>query len=177
MNSVIAMIQQMMSGLGIGPPPDADTMRSIRAANHNNQKVFKAWDLFQALILNGEPANQAMRKAEEAIGVWQEYEDKNWIDPPIPDPPTLPAMPLVPVGFGPRAAPDRLYYAIVAPGPDHARKVVESEPGVMMIFEYFSAAVEKAKNLGEGHTVIACAAQVLGPAEADAEFVGDGREG
>lgn len=176
LTSMMGMLQNVLAGLGMGPAPDPDTIRAIRAANHNNQRVFKAWDMYMTLIANGEQPNAAMRKVEDAMDDWQEYEDQKWIDPPIPDPPKLfPDPPALALPVGPE------FFLVVGPPepgiPAGHAKVVESAPGIMMLFEDSAKATEHARKLTVAHAkpyqAIAFGFQSHGPITVDAEFVDD----
>lgn len=173
LNNILQMMQNILSGMGM-IQPDADTQRALRAASHNNARVFKAWDLFHTLVANGENGTSAMRKVEEAMYAWNEYEDKNWIDPPIPVIPQPAFMPY-------RTPPIQSYGIAIDPDDPSVSvaKIMEHEPGMPMIFENSEKATLTAQALteatGKRHVCIEFSTHCLGPIvpqQVDAEFTG-----
>lgn len=65
-----------------------DQQEHLKMAQRSQVRLQQSFGLFAALVASGDPPQEAIRTAEKAMDIWQEYEDAHLIEVPVESTPT-----------------------------------------------------------------------------------------
>ncbi len=97
-----------------------------RESERQNGIVRLTWQLFSMFLSDGKTPVESLRLAREAMEVWQDYDDANWMEPPDISPPDFPEqlqaymekiMPFITEIMKARSAPMEWPGFVIPPGP------------------------------------------------------------